>query len=177
MKKYAVKKTYTATEENTYYEKGFTETWFCVKDKIYRELCDDIKEKGFKTKNSAKKYIEDDKSFKTRMDITFWKIDYEIIEVEVMTVKELIEYIERANELLTTIGKNKLELLLNINCNSNKITCMKDFEHLSQQYFGLDNKLRDDFLNKEYIEGEIITLNYGWYDGKQKGFKIRISLC
>lgn len=177
MKKYLVKKTYTATEESKYFEKGYTETWYCGKNDVYRELCDYIKEKGWLKKHYAEKYIQDDKDFNRMMRNDFWKIDYEIIEVEVMTVKELIEHIERANELLTTIGKNKLELLLNINCNSNKITCMKDFEHLSQQYFGSDNKLRDEFLNKEYIEGEIITLNYVWHDGRQNGFKIKISLC
>ena len=177
MKKYLVKKTYTATRDNGRYEEGYTETWYCGKNDVSRELSDYIKEKGYQRKYFAEKYIQDVKDFNRRMNNNFWKIDYEIIEVEVMTVKELIEHIERANELLTSLGKNKLELLLNINYNSTKITCMKDFEHLSQQYFGLDNKLRDDFLNKEYIEGEIITLNYGWYDGKQKGFKIKISLC
>ena len=161
MKKYLVKKIYTATRNNTYYE-GYTETWYRGKDYVSRELSDFIKGKGYQKKCFAEKYIQNDKDFNKTMTNDFWKIDYEIIEVEVRTVKELIEDIEKANEFLTTIGKNKLELLININGNSNKINCMKDFEHLSQQYFGLDNKLRNEFLNKEYIEGEIITLNYIW---------------
>ena len=49
---------------------------------------------------------------------------------------------------------------MNINGSANKLSCMKDFENLSLQYADLTDKLRDEFLNKVYIDGGIITFNY-----------------
>ena len=82
MKKYLVKMTHTATEDSKYYDKGYTESWYVGKENSDREFCDYIKEKGWSRKHFAEKYIRDDKDFHKRMNDTYWKIDYEIVEVE-----------------------------------------------------------------------------------------------
>ena len=83
MKKYLVRKTYTALENAKRYQKGHTEVWFVGKNTSDKQLCDYIIEKGWSRKYFAEKYIESDKDFHQRMKEEFWKIDYEIVEVEV----------------------------------------------------------------------------------------------
>lgn len=82
MKKYLIKKTYTALKTNSSFNKGYIEVWYIGKDCCDKELCDYIKEKGYTRKHFAQKYIDKDKDFEFRYPQDFWKIDYEIIEVE-----------------------------------------------------------------------------------------------
>lgn len=81
MKKYLIKTTYTATRDGGLYKEGYNETWYIGKNVSGKELCDYIKEKGYSRKYFAEKYIQNDKDFNKRMNNDFWKIDYEIIEV------------------------------------------------------------------------------------------------
>lgn len=84
MKKYLVKKTYTALEKAKSYQKGYTEVWFVGKNgSSYNKFCAYIIEKCWSRKYFAEKYIESDKDFHQRMKEEFWKIDYEIVEAEV----------------------------------------------------------------------------------------------
>lgn len=80
--KYLVKKTYTATRDSKYYDEGHTETWYTAKGLSFSELCDYIKDYAWSRKHFAEKYIRDDKDFETRMQQNYWKIEYEIIEIE-----------------------------------------------------------------------------------------------
>ena len=83
MKKYLVKKTYTATKENKYHKKGETEIYFVGKEQSFVELCDYIIDYGWSRRYFAEKYIQNDIDFETTMKQDFWKIEYEIIEVEI----------------------------------------------------------------------------------------------
>lgn len=83
MKRYLVKKTYTALRSNSIYNKGDKMVYYIGKaSKSYDELCDYIKELGWQKKYFAEHYIETDKDFTTRFESDFWQVDYEIIEVE-----------------------------------------------------------------------------------------------
>ena len=81
MKRYLIKKIYTATRDSKYFEEGYNETLYIGKNVCDRELCDYIKEKGYSRKYFAEKYIQYDKDFHKRMNDDDWKIEYEIIEV------------------------------------------------------------------------------------------------
>lgn len=81
MKKYLIKKTYTAIGSNHIYSKGYQETWYCGKNLSYKELCDYVIEDGYSRKHFAEKYIENDKSFYNKFESDFWKVDYEILEI------------------------------------------------------------------------------------------------
>ena len=81
MKKYLIKKTYTATRDSEYVKEGCNQTWYIGKNVSDRKLCDYIKERAYSRKYFAEKYIRNDKDYNKRMNSDFWKIDYEIIEV------------------------------------------------------------------------------------------------
>lgn len=80
--KYLLKKTYTALRSNGHFEKGYTETWYSGKNRSDKELCGWIIEDGYTRKHFVEKKIQDDKEFEVRMGQDFWKIDYEIIEIQ-----------------------------------------------------------------------------------------------
>lgn len=84
MKKYVIKKTYTATRDSKYFEKGCQEIYYLGKrgDYSHKELCDYVIENAYVKKLYAEKYIEEDKAFVEKYDGDFWQVDYEIIEIE-----------------------------------------------------------------------------------------------
>ena len=81
MKKYLVKKTYTAINSNHIYNKGYQETWYLGKNKSDKELCEYVIQDGYSRKYFADNYIEKNKDFHNRFQSDFWKVDYEIIEI------------------------------------------------------------------------------------------------
>lgn len=78
--KYLVKSTYTAMKENKLYKKGQVMT--CFISRLYSDtcICSYLLDYAWKRKHFAQKYIDKMKSYDSSND--FWKVDYEIIEVE-----------------------------------------------------------------------------------------------
>lgn len=90
MKKFIIKKTYTALKENQTFKKGHQETWYIGKEcfgvtALDRELSLDVIEAGWRRKCDAQKVINNEIKFNERTYNTdgFWNIEYEIVEFEV----------------------------------------------------------------------------------------------